>query len=67
MTIPKRDKRRKKRERVKALSLPPANKAILEPVEIKQMRQCSYDLCKTDSVYCPRCGRVTIKGKPYPP
>ena len=57
MTIPKRDKKKRtKREGVKALPNPPANKAILEPVKT---RKCDYCQKLSDSVYCPRCGRVT--------
>ena len=38
----------------KSMSAPPRNKAILEPIK---MRQCDYCLTKTDSVYCPNCGK----------
>ena len=61
MTVQKRDKKRKytRREGVKALPNPPANKAILEPVEVKYSRKCDYCQKLSDSVYCPRCGKVT--------
>jgi hypothetical protein len=61
MTIPKRNKRHKRVESVKALPLAPANKAILEPVEIKYSRVCGRCYFKSNSVYCPRCGKVTNK------
>ena len=60
MTIPKRDKKKKKytRREEKAPASPPVNKAILEPVR-KKSRQCDYCLTFSDSIYCPRCGKVT--------
>lgn len=59
MTIPKRDKRRKRGGGVKALPLPPANKAILEHFATKNTRRCEWDYTKTNSIYCPKCGRIT--------
>ena len=57
--VEKRKKRKyTRREGVKALPNPPANKAILEPVT-KKSRQCDYCLRFSDSVYCPNCGKVT--------
>jgi len=52
-------KKRKYTRRDKAPASPPANKAILEPIEKKSKRQCEYCLTKTDSVYCPVCGKIT--------
>ena len=69
MTIPKRNKKRKytKKDKEfwgadKSMSAPPANKAILEPVK-KKSRQCDYCLTFSDSIYCPRCGKVTNLNK----
>ena len=56
--MPARKKRKYTRREDKALASPPANKAILEPIN-KKSRQCDYCLTLCDDVYCPRCGRVT--------